>query len=225
MNTLNEKLAKILSIGNEEECAKSFQAFCNEHSRELPLPGENKQFDKAMWAASKYMSLSRKDESILDRVTAKLRGEKAVDVKQVVLNLRDLVGSSKQAAIDTWQDMLATMSWQQMVPAGAMRGVGTQLVSLGTFQKNVDDVNIQVNLGWHVDKDQLRVLAQAKGSDQEAMSNVEVRITEAEGDVVFSRKTNEDGSVVAPSVPVKPGQYKIQVLWLDSMIETPFFRV
>jgi hypothetical protein len=121
--------------------------------------------------------------------------------------------------------MLATMSWQQMVPAGAMRGVGTQLVSLGTFQKNVDDVNIQVNLGWHVDKDQLRVLAQAKGADQEAMSNVEVRITEAEGDVVFSRKTNEDGSVVAPSVPVKPGQYKIQVLWLDSMIETPFFRV
>jgi hypothetical protein len=189
------------------------------------MPGENKQFDKAMWAASKFMNLSKKDESIADRVAAKLRGEKAVDVKQVVLNLRDLVGSSKQAAIDTWQDMLATMSWQQMVPAGAMRGVGTQLVSLGTFQKQVDDVSIQVNLGWHVDKDQLRVLAQAKGSDQEAMSDVEVRITEAEGDVVFSRKTNEDGSVVAPSVPVKPGNYKIQVLWLDSMIETPFFRV
>lgn len=225
MNTLNEKLAKILAIGNEEECARSFQAFCKEHARELPLPGENKQFDKAMWAAAKFMHLSKKDESIVDRVTARLRGEKAVDVKQAVLNLRDLVGSTKQAAIDTWQDMLIAMSWQQMVPAGAMRGVGTQLVSLGTFQRQFDDVNIQVNLGWHVDKDQLRVLAQAKGADEEALSDVEVRITEAKGDVVFSRKTNEDGSVVAPSVPVKPGQYKIQVLWLDSMVETPFFRV
>jgi hypothetical protein len=225
MNILNEKLAKILAIGNEEECAKSFEAFCKENASQLPLPGENKNFDKAMWAASKFTKLSSKDQGILGRVTAKMIGESVVDIKKAVLNLRELVGSTKQAAIDTWQDMLASMQWQQMVPAGAMRGVGTQLVSLGTFQKNVDDVNIQVNLGWHVDKDQLRVLAQAKGAQQEALSNVEVRITEAHGDVVFTRKTNEDGSVVAPSVSVKPGDYKIQVLWLDNIIETPFFRV
>ncbi len=225
MNILNEKLAKILANGSEEESAKSFQAFCQEHAGQLPLPGENPRFDKAMWAASKYMNLSKSDEGIVDRVAARLLGEKAVDVKQVVLNLRELVGTTKQAAIDTWQEMLAAMSWQQMVPAGAMRGVGTQLVSLGTFQRQLDDLNIQINLGWHVDKDQLRLLAQAKDLREEALSDVEIRLTEARGDVVFSRKTNEDGSMVAPSVPIKPGEYKIQVLWLDRMVETPFFRI
>ena len=112
-----------------------------------------------------------------------------------------------------------------MVPAGALRGVGTQLVSLGTFQKEIDDATVQVNLGWLVDKDQLRVLLQAKDKDENALADVEVRVTEIERGVVFSRKTNEDGSVVAPSVQCGPGQYQIQVIWLDKVVETPFFRI
>ncbi len=225
MNTLNDKLAKVLSIKDEAECARSFEKFCQENFDILPLPGENPQFDRAMWNASNFMTLSKGDEAIVKRVTTRLAGEEAVATKPAVLALKELVGATKEAAITTWQDMLAAMQWQQMVPAGAMRGVGAQLVSLGTFEKIVDEATIQVNLGWLVDKDQLRVLMQAKDGEQNAMADVEVRVTETERGVVFSRKSNQDGSVVAPSVQVGPGQYQIQVIWLDNVVETPFFRI
>lgn len=225
MNTLNEKLAKVLSIKDEAECARSFEKFCQENFDILPLPGENPQFDRAMWNASSFSTLSKGDEAIVKRVTTRLAAEEAVATKPAVLALKELVGATKEAAISTWQDMLAAMQWQQMVPAGAMRGVGTQLVSLGTFERIVDDATIQVNLGWLVDKDQLRVLMQAKDGERNAMADVEVRVTETERGVVFSRKSNQDGSVVAPSVQVGPGQYQIQVIWLDNIVETPFFRI
>lgn len=233
MNTLQDKLAKILSIKDERVCAETFESFCQEHADVLPMPGENSTFDKAMWAASKHTSLSKKDEAILKRVTGRLIAESKESVvkpvmaaaQSTVLKLKDLVGGTKEAAIGTWQDMLAAMQWQQMVPAGAMRGVGTQLVSLGTFQKQIEDATVQVNLGWLVDKDQLRVLLQAKDKEENALADVEVRVTEMERGVVFSRKTNEDGSVVAPSVQVGPGQYQIQVIWLDKVVETPFFKI
>jgi hypothetical protein len=230
MNTLQEKLAKILSIKDERACAETFESFCQEHAEILPMPGENSMFDKAMWAASKHTTLSKKDEAILKRVTGRMIAESVVKpvaakAESAVLMLKDLVGSTKENAIGAWQDMLAAMQWQQMVPAGALRGVGTQLVSLGTFQKQIDDATVQVNLGWLVDKDQLRVLLQAKDKEENALADVEVRVTEMERGVVFSRKTNEDGSVVAPSVQCGPGQYQIQVIWLDKVVETPFFRI
>lgn len=225
MNTLNEKLDKVLSISDEKKCAESFEKFCAENFNDLPLPGENTKFDGAMWAASQFRALSKTDEAIIKRVTDKLLGEQVDVVKEVVVKLRDMVGSTKEAAINTWQDMLAAMAWQQMVPAGALRGVGAQLVGLGTFQKTIDDANIQINLGWHVDTDQLRILLQAKDSDENALPNVEMRINEVDRGVVFSRKTNEDGSVVAPSVKVGPGQYQIQVFFDDKVVETPFFRI
>lgn len=225
MNTLNEKLDKVLSISDEKKCAESFEKFCAENFNDLPLPGENTKFDGAMWAASQFRALSKTDEAIIKRVTDKLLGEQVDVVKEVVVKLRDMVGNTKEAAINTWQDMLAAMAWQQMVPAGALRGVGAQLVGLGTFQKTIDEANIQINLGWHVDTDQLRILLQAKDNDENALPNVEMRINEVERGVVFSRKTNEDGSVVAPSVKVGPGQYQIQVFFDDKVIETPFFRI
>ena len=230
MNTLQEKLAKILSIKDERVCAETFESFCQEHADVLPMPGENSMFDKAMWAASKHTTLSKKDEAILKRVTGRMISESVVKpvvakAESAVLMIKDLVGSTKETAIGAWQDMLSAMQWQQMVPAGALRGVGTQLVSLGTFQKEIDDATVQVNLGWLVDKDQLRVLLQAKDKDENALADVEVRVTEMERGVVFSRKTNEDGSVVAPSVQCGPGQYQIQVIWLDKVVETPFFRI
>ncbi len=225
MNTLNEKLDKVLSISDEKKCAESFEKFCAENFNDLPLPGENTKFDGAMWAASQFRALSKTDEAIIKRVTDKLLGEQVDVVKEVVVKLRDMVGSTKEAAINTWQDMLAAMAWQQMVPAGALRGVGAQLVGLGTFQKTIDDANIQINLGWHVDTDQLRILLQAKDNDENALPNVEMRINEVDRGVVFSRKTNEDGSVVAPSVKVGPGQYQIQVFFDDKVVETPFFRI
>lgn len=225
MNTLNEKLDKVLSISDEKKCAESFEKFCAENFNDLPLPGENTKFDGAMWAASQFRALSKTDEAIIKRVTDKLLGEQVDVVKEVVVKLRDMVGNTKEAAINTWQDMLAAMAWQQMVPAGALRGVGAQLVGLGTFQKTIDDANIQINLGWHVDTDQLRILLQAKDNDENALPNVEMRINEVDRGVVFSRKTNEDGSVVAPSVKVGPGQYQIQVFFDDKVVETPFFRI
>jgi len=227
MATLDEKLKNILAIEDERDCADAFEAFCRNHEEALPLPGENPLFDRAMWNASMHTTLSKNDESILARVTGKLLAgmNRLPATEKAVLALKDLVGASRDAAITTWQDMLAGMAWRQMVPAGAMRGVGSQLVSLGTFEKQVEDTKIQVNLGWLVDKDQLRILLQAKDSDENAMPDVEIRVTESERGVVYSRKTNQDGSVVAPAVKVGPGEYQIQVLWTDKVVETPFFRI
>jgi len=225
MNTLNDKLAKVLSVNDERECARSFEKFCVDNFEHLPLPGESRLFDKAMWTASQFTPLTKADDAIIKRVTAKLLGEKVDVAAAAVLKLKDLVGVTKESAIATWQDMLAAMSWQQMVPAGALRGVGTQMVSLGTFQRQVDNANIQVNLGWLVDKDQLRILLQAKDETENAIPDVEMRITESERGVVFSRKTNQDGSVVAPQVQVGPGQYQIQVIFMDKTVETPFFKI
>lgn len=225
MTTLKQELARILSMKDESACAKAFETFCKKHAGQLPLPGADTMFDKAMWAASQYMSLSKKDEDIVKRVTRRMLGEEVDVVKAAALKLKDLVGATREAAISTWQEMLSAMAWQQMVPAGALRGVGAQIVSLGTFQKQLADANIQVNLGWLVDQDQLRILLQAKDERNEALPEVELRIKESERGIVFSRRTNEDGTVVAPSVKVGPGQYQIEVVWNDQIAETPYFVI
>ena len=225
MSTLNKELAKILSIKDETACAEAFEKFCKKNAGRLPMPGEDTLFDKAMWAASEFMTLSKRDEDIVNRVTRHMLGEQVDVVKVAALKLRDLVGSAREATAAAWQEMLGAMAWQQMVPAGALRGVGAQIVSLGTFQKQVSDANVQVNLGWLVDQDQLRILLQAKDEKNEAMPEVEIRIQEVERGVIFTRKTNEDGTVVAPNVYVGPGQYRIEVVWDDQVAQTPYFMI
>lgn len=224
MKNLKEELARILA-DDEAVVADSFAKFVTANADSLPLPGVDSQFDKAMWAASEHLPLTSRDESILKRVTAKLLGEESSVVATTVLKLKDLIGTSREVAINTWQDMLAGMAWQQMVPAGALRGVGTQMVSLGTFQQQLEDANVQINLGWLVDKEHLRILLQAKDTQDEALCDVELRICEADRGVVFSRKTNEDGAIVAPNVHVGPGQYRIEVVHNGKVAETPDFVV
>ena len=225
MTTLNDKLAKLMMIEDDRECSLAFESFCRDNFDSLPLPGENKYFDRAMWNASNFTKLSSRDEAIVKRVTDRMIGETATATSKAVLKVKDLVGSTRDAAIATWQDLLLGMEWRPMIPAGAMRGVGSQLVSLGSFEKATDDTKIQVNLGWLVDKDQLRLLLNAKDTADNGMPDVEVRILESERGVVFTRKTNLDGAVVAPQINVGPGEYQIQVAWLDKVIETPFFRI
>lgn len=223
MKTPTEELKRILEGTDEGAIAEGVRKFFQRHGESLPLPGEDTAFDRAMWAASEYVELSDKDESILSRVTLRLLGEAADPVASTVLKLRDLVGAGRDAAVSTWQDMLAAMAWQQMVPAGALRGVGQRMVSLGTFQQELAGASIQVNLGWMVDQDQFRILLNAKDKKGEAMSDVELRVKEQEHGVIFSRKTNQDGSVVAPSVKVGPGQYQIEILVGDKVAQTPYF--
>lgn len=226
MTTLNDKLKQVLAIKDESEAARSFEKFCQENFNDLPLPGENSMFDRAMWTASQFLSLSKADEEVVKRVTTKLETRYKEEAKEeIVFHLKDLLGQARDTAIGTWQDMLGAMSWQQMVPAGATRGVGTQLVSLGTFEKQEGDVKIQVNLGWMVDQNNLRLLLQAKDTSENAISDVEVRVTESDRGIVYSSKTNEDGAVVAPAVKITPGQYQIQVYWDDKVVASPFFRV
>lgn len=242
MSTLNEKLAqltKAMAESNDIECAKSFETFCRDNFQDLPLPGESKAFDQAMWQASQFTTLSAGDQAIVTRVVDRMVGklspaaatvaavDKAVEVAtdKAVFVLKDLLGQAREGAAQVWQEMLSACAWQQMVPAGATRGVGAQLVSLGSFEQSLDDVKIQVNLGWLVDDNNLRVLLQAKDTEENAIPEVELRITESERGVVFSRKTNRDGAMVAPAVPVGPGQYQIQVFWTDKVVETPFFRI
>ncbi len=223
--SLKEELANIMKGKDEAAVAGAFEKFCRKHADSLPLPGQDSQFDKAMWAASEFTALSAADEKILKRVTGRLLKDEADVVGAGVLKLKELIGAGKETAINTWQDLLSAMSWQQMVPAGALRGVGTQMVSLGTFQKEFADASIQLNVGWMVEKEQLRILLQARDAQDEALRDVELRINEVSRGVVFSRKTNEDGAVVAPSVHVGPGQYQIQVICQDKVAETPFFIV
>ncbi|MBX9666019.1 MAG: hypothetical protein K2X93_00315 [Candidatus Obscuribacterales bacterium] len=225
MTTLNDILDKVMMIEDERECSLAFERFCRENFDYLPLPGENTQFDRAMWNASKLMKLSSRDEAIVARVTERMIGDTATATSKAVLKVKDLVGTTRDAAIATWQDLLLGMQWRPMVPAGATRGLGSQLVSLGSFEKETADTKIQVNLGWLVDKDQLRLLLNAKDTADNGMPDVEVRILESERGVVFTRTTNLDGAVVAPQISVGPGEYQIQVLWLDKVIETPFFKI
>lgn len=225
MNTLKEELAKVLNMSDESAAADAFQKFVTKFAGSLPLPGEDRQFDRLMWKASEFGSLSAKDNAIVKRVTGKMVGEEVQVVGAAVFRLKDLIGQGKEAAINTWQDMLGAMQWQQMVPAGALRGVGTQIVSLGTFQKQLAEANIQVNIGWLVDKEHLRILLQAKDANEEAITNVELRIKESTRGVVFSRTTNEDGAVVAPNVHVGPGNYQIEVICGELTAETPYFVV
>lgn len=223
MKTPTEELKKILEGTEEGAIADGVRNFFQRYGDSLPLPGEDTAFDRAMWAASEYVQLSDKDESMLSRVTLRLLGEAADPVASTVLKLRELVGNGRETAVRTWQDMLATMAWQQMVPAGALRGVGSRMVSLGTFQQDLSGANIQVNLGWMVDQDQFRILLNAKNSQGEAMPDVELRVKEQDRGVVFSRKTNQDGSVVAPAVKVGPGSYQIEILVGDKVAQTPYF--
>lgn len=225
MVSLKEELEAILADKDQRSSALAFEEFLGKHADQLPYPGEDTNFDKAMWAASQFVSLTQADEEIVKRVTSRLIGDELDMVKQVAVKLRDFVGSTKEAAVAAWQEMLLSMQWQQMVPAGALRGVGTQMVSLGTFQRQLVDANIQVNLGWLVDQDQLRLLLQATGKDEQGLPEVELRIKEAQKGVVFTRKTNRDGAVVAPSIKIEPGQYQIEISWLDQTIETPYFIV
>lgn len=226
MSTVKKELEKVLDIKDEKACARAFEKFLKANAGSLPLPGEDPAFDRAMWAASEFTALSKKDESIVNRVTGKLLGEAKSPVAcGVALKLKDLLGSTRETAVAAWQDMLMGLAWQQMVPAGALRGVGTQMVSLGTFQREVNEASIQVNLGWLVVNDQLRVLLQAKDRQEEALAEVELRITEESRGVVFSRKTNRDGTVVAPSVKVGPGRYKIEVAVGSEVAETPYFII
>ncbi|MBX9688096.1 MAG: hypothetical protein K2X27_15420 [Candidatus Obscuribacterales bacterium] len=223
MKTPTEELKKILEGNDEGAIADGVRNFFQRHGDSLPLPGEDTAFDRAMWAASQYVELSASDENMLSRVTLRLLGEAADPVASAVLKLRDLVGTGRETAVRTWQDMLATMAWQQMVPAGALRGVGSRMVSLGTFQQDLSGANIQVNLGWMVDQDQFRILLNAKDNKGEAMPDVELRVKEQDKGVVFSRKTNQDGSVVAPAVKVGPGHYQIEILVGDDIAQTPYF--
>ncbi len=225
MKSLKDELAKVLSAADDEACARAFVKFCQSNGDRLPLPGQDAEFDLAMWEASQYLPLASHDESMVARVTGRMLGEQVDVVAAACVRLKDLLGNAKEAAVESWQEMLAGLSWQQMVPAGALRGVGGQMVSLGTFHRQLADANIQVNLGWLVDDDHLRVLLQARGSDEKALPDVELRLTESKAGVVFSRKTNQDGAVVAPNIQVGPGEYKIQVLWSEQVAETPVFVI
>lgn len=225
MKTPTDELKKILEGKDEGDIAEGVKQFFHKYGDNLPWPGEDNAFDRAMWTASQYVELSSKDEGILNRVTMRLLGESVDVVSSAALKLRELVGNGREAAVTLWQDMLAAMSWQQMVPAGALRGVGTRMVSLGTFQQDLGDANIQMNLGWLVDQDQFRILLNAKDSKGIAVPDVELRVKESERGVVFSRKTNQDGAVVAPSVKVGPGQYQIEILVGDKVAQTPYFII
>lgn len=223
MKTPTEELKKILEGTDESAIAEGVRKFFQRHGDSLPLPGEDTAFDRAMWAASEYVELSDRDENILNRVTLRMLGDLKDPVASTVLKLRDLVGTGRETAVRAWQEMLGTMAWQQMVPAGALRGVGSRMVSLGTFQQDLAGASIQVNLGWMVDQDQFRILLNAKDKQGAALSDVELRVKEQERGVVFSKKTNQDGSVVAPAVKVGPGQYQIEILVGDKVAQTPYF--
>src|SRR5688572_1941049 len=99
MKSLKDELAKVLKGKDESAVAEALAKFCKKHADELPLPGQDSQFDMAMWQASEHQNLSKKDETILARVTGKLLGQ---ETQASSLKLKDLVGAGKEAAIAAW---------------------------------------------------------------------------------------------------------------------------
>ncbi len=215
MKTWEKELFKIMALEDKESMTELLKQFL--HKYELPLPGENSSLDKAMWAASQFTQLSTSDRNLLKQVTEKLMKQ------EVVFQLADLTSKTRQATLLLWQEMLAALSWHQLVPAGAMRGAG--MLSLGTYEQQLDDASIKLNLGWIANQSKIRLLLQAQDQKHTALPEVELKVQESASGMVFASKTNQDGTLVVPGLAVNPGKYQIEVAWKNKIAKTPYFEV
>lgn len=219
------ELRQILDIKEEDACVEALADFCQRHSDKLPLPGENSQFDDLMWKVSEYVQLDKNDNAVVKRVTERLISGLAQSGVDVALKFRELIGTGKEMALSVWQEALHSLSWQQLQPVAITRSAGKQIVSLGTIERQLGDAHVELNLGWLVDDDSLRILMQARDEKSSGLQDLELRVKEMNRGVVFIERTDSDGSLVASSVEVGPGSYRIEIGWKDLVAVTPYFVI
>ncbi|MBX9770344.1 MAG: hypothetical protein K2X29_03180 [Candidatus Obscuribacterales bacterium] len=219
------ELKQILDIKEEDACVEALADFCQRHSDKLPLPGENSQFDDLMWKVSEYVQLGKEDKAVVKRVTERLISGLAQSGVDVALKFRELIGTGKEMALSVWQEALHSLSWQQLQPVAITRSAGKQIVSLGTIERQLGDAHVELNLGWLVDDDSLRILMQARDEKSSGLQDLELRVKEMNRGVVFIERTDSDGSLVASSVEVGPGSYRIEIGWKDLVAVTPYFVI
>ncbi|MBX9878411.1 MAG: hypothetical protein K2Y22_08120 [Candidatus Obscuribacterales bacterium] len=219
------ELKQILDIKEEDVCVKALADFCQRHSDKLPLPGENSQFDELMWKVSEHINLGKEDKATVKRVTERLIAGLAQSGVDIALKFRELVGAGKEMALSAWQDALFSLSWQQLQPVAITRSAGKQMVSLGTIERQLGDAHVELNLGWLVEEDSLRILMQATDEKSSGLQDLELRVKEMDRGVVFIEKTDTDGSLVASRVEVGPGNYRIEIGWKDLVAVTPYFSI
>ncbi len=224
MKTLSKKIEAALKIENEEDRGKALAALFRDAGDDFLLPGQNKDFDIAYMEATKYMKLSPSDESILDRVTNRMLASEAI-LQKAVVKLKDLATQAQDAAMAAWQDAVMAMQWQ-MVPVPVTRSVSTpDSFSLGTIEKGMDKTRVKLNIGWNAQKDLLKLLVQVQDEERNGVSGVEVRLKEIERGTILSFHTDEDGTMQNNAIKIEDGQYQVQVLCDDQIVETPIFKV
>lgn len=219
------ELRQILDIKEETACVEALADFCQRHGDKLPLPGENNQFDELMWKVSEHIQLGKEDKAVVKRVTEKLLSGLQQSGVDIGLKFRELIGAGKDLALSAWQEALYSLSWQQLQPVAITRSAGKQMVSLGTIERQLGDAHVELNLGWLVDDDSLRILMQATDEKSSGLQDLELRIKEMDRGVVFIEKTNSDGALVASRVEVGPGSYRIEIGWKDLVAVTPYFVI
>lgn len=221
---LKKQLEKISQINDQERCADALADFFKANCELLPPPGKSHEFDLAMWQASEYMSLSTSEQDAVSRVTSKLLAKKE-DAE--VIDFRKLTSQAMKEILGQWEKLVGEFSWNPSPAlAFATRAVSAHpTISLGTYKSNLADIDLQINLGWIVDKSQLKVIMQALGSDSQAVSNVEFMVRDQDNVIVYSRKTNDDGAVVAPEIKLPSGQYQIEISFEQQVLKMPKFQI
>lgn len=226
--TLKKKLEAALAIENEEEREKTLAALFARASDDMLLPGQNKDFDLAYMEATKYLQLSPGDQSIVDRVTKRLlNSEGAIQMatQKAVIKLSDLVSEARETAMAAWQEAVAGMQWQ-MAPVPVTRSVSSaDVISLGTMEKSVEKTRVKLNIGFHSHNDLLKIMVQVQDENRNPVAGVEVVLKEVERGIVLSIKTDEDGNVLNNAIKLDDGQYQVQVVCNDQIVETPIFKV
>lgn len=226
--TLNKKIEEALQIENDDERQKTLAALFRNAGDDFLLPGQNKDFDLAFMEATKYMKLSASDQSILDRVTKGVLASESVvsaSMQKAVLKLKDLATQAKDSAMAAWQEAVVGMQWQ-MVPVPVTRSVGSaDAISLGTMEKGVDKTRVKLNIGFHSQGDLLKIMVQVQDEKRNGIAGVEVLLREIERGVIMSVKTDEDGNMQNNAIKLGDGQYQVQVVCNDQIVETPIFKV
>lgn len=145
--------------------------------------------------------------------------------QKAVIKLSDLVSEAREAAMTAWREAVAGMQWQ-MAPVPVTRSVSSaDVISLGTMEKNVEKTRVKLNIGFHSHNDLLKIMVQVQDENRNPVAGVEVVLKEVERGIVLSIKTDEDGNVLNNAIKLDDGQYQVQVMCNDQIVETPIFKV
>ena len=93
------------------------------------------------------------------------------------------------------------------------------------MEKIVEKTRVKLNIGFHSHNHLLKIMVQVQDENRNPVAGVEVVLKEVERGIVLSIKTDEDGNVLNNAIKLDDGQYQVQVVCNDQIVETPIFKV